>query len=417
MPHSVVSKRAHQVLERFCASLEEEGYSAATVKNYRVDVEIFLRWLELSSGNPFSKKNLTSLNLESYREFLISRYRAATVNRRLVSGKKFFRWGEQIGLMKQGQVSALRPVIAPLPIARCSKWLEPAELNRVWDAVREAGDKRHIAILSILLTGIRVSELCSLTLESIISASNSGTLSLPVGAYKRVRREIHLTEETRIALKDFLDTEIHLGSGILGENTTRLVSRRQVDHLVHIYAESANLPHLKPFTFRSTYSRNLANTGINAIELAKYLGHSSAQTVLRYYGGGVDYLQMMPDGFRDSFDDAPGLKLLGGTVPNDIDTPRSGVLPNLLVREAVLHRACKRCEKCGTEETFAGFLSVHHVLNTDPEDELSNCVALCPNCNLEAHVSPWRTELNKHMGEIATTKAKRAAQVPQKNRD
>ena len=81
----------------------------------------------------------------------------------------------------------------------------------------------------------------------------------------------------------------------------------------------------------------------------------------------------------------------------------SGVARNPIVREAVRRRAKNRCERpgCGAHRPYAGFIDVHHILGAENDDRYWTCVALCPNCHREAHMSPDRDAINAKLLEFA----------------
>lgn len=66
------------------------------------------------------------------------------------------------------------------------------------------------------------------------------------------------------------------------------------------------------------------------------------------------------------------------------------------VRAGVLLRSNFMCERqgCVSAQPFPGFLDVHHILGADVSDRIWTCVALCPNCHREAHLSPNARILN-----------------------
>lgn len=92
---------------------------------------------------------------------------------------------------------------------------------------------------------------------------------------------------------------------------------------------------------------------------------------------------------EDTFDDCPGIDLdLGRDEGTRVQIIRSAVARDPAVREQVRRRAAGSCERCGCSKGYPGFLDVHHVMGVEKSDRVWTCVALCPNCHREAHVSP-----------------------------
>jgi 5-methylcytosine-specific restriction protein A len=98
---------------------------------------------------------------------------------------------------------------------------------------------------------------------------------------------------------------------------------------------------------------------------------------------------------NDTFDD------LGSDDPERTSEMRSGVIRDQRVRQAVRARAQGKCERCGTQRDYAGFLDVHHILGADKSDRPWTCVALCPNCHREAHFAPHADRMNAELLQFA----------------
>lgn len=86
--------------------------------------------------------------------------------------------------------------------------------------------------------------------------------------------------------------------------------------------------------------------------------------------------------------------------PKGCATPQSGSVNTTVyhrsrkVRDWVISHANGKCESCSNRGPFqlsdgSWFLEVHHVkhLSLGGSDTVENCVALCPNCHREIHIS------------------------------
>lgn len=113
----------------------------------------------------------------------------------------------------------------------------------------------------------------------------------------------------------------------------------------------------------------------------------------------------------DTYDDLFNIDPLdiGSDNPSIGYSNISYVKRNQRVRKLVINRAKEKCERegCGAFRKYSGFLDVHHILGAEKSDRVCNCVALCPNCHREAHMSPNRDEINKRLLEIAQVKTSR----------
>ena len=78
--------------------LEQAGKSANTIKAYVHDVTSFAKWFEQTSGEEFAASLIDPREIVDYRSFLLQRGKSpATINRRLVSLRRFFLWAKRQG--------------------------------------------------------------------------------------------------------------------------------------------------------------------------------------------------------------------------------------------------------------------------------------------------------------------------------
>jgi site-specific recombinase XerD len=162
-----MSQSTPHPIDQFLKDLERQESSRLTILNYRSDLNHFSRWFEGSNGEPFSPAALTPTDIRDYRSHLVAveRRAPATVNRRLSAFKRFSQWAKAEGLIDELPTDDIKGV-ASTP--RAPKWLEKREVDRLLRAAERGGNKRDLAILHTLYgTGLRVSELCALTLEDV----------------------------------------------------------------------------------------------------------------------------------------------------------------------------------------------------------------------------------------------------------
>jgi 5-methylcytosine-specific restriction enzyme A len=108
----------------------------------------------------------------------------------------------------------------------------------------------------------------------------------------------------------------------------------------------------------------------------------------------------------DTFDDISGIDYaaLGSDGAARVMEIRSNVKRDPRVRREVIKRATDGCERpsCTSQQSFPGFLDVHHILGAETSDRYWNCVALCPNCHRAAHFHPERQQINDELLAFAT---------------
>jgi site-specific recombinase XerD len=369
------NKKRESFVERFCGFLATEGRTPITIKNYRIDIEGLIQFLELHNRRAFSRNDLTASTLSLYRESLVTRYKPATVNRKLYTLKIFLRWAgvsfapvNRVPLLQNARLStheASRPV-----------WLEPSEQKHLQNAVESGGVARDIALVTLMLnTGLRISEVITLRWRDVRISENEANLIVRE-AKKGRERAVPLNRSAQDALLSVGYTDNSGSNGLpIFPFPDRFVARRHIETLIKRYCQLGGIEKGTPRIVRHTFCRNLARSGVTPSALAKLTGHSNVETALRYY------------------EDLPNLKAT--LVPRFINCSTL----DSQIRELVLKSSNGTCARCGEGRKYPGFFQVHQPLRTCETKETSalNCVVLCPNCHIDIHLAPNRDEIEAQL--------------------
>src|SRR3954462_8903803 len=170
-----------QLVGRFLADLERQETSPKTRSAYRLDLLHFAAWFARTVGETFSPEAVTPTDVRDYRSYLINveTRQPARVNRRLAALRRFFQWAKATGLTKELPTDNVKGVASS---PRAPHWLEKRQVDRLIRTVEQHGGTRDQAIVKTLRhTGIRVSELCSLTLGDVESSERKGSLTVRSG--------------------------------------------------------------------------------------------------------------------------------------------------------------------------------------------------------------------------------------------
>jgi len=149
--------------------------------------------------------------------------------------------------------------------------------------IHRLGRKKDIAITELLLnTGIRVSELCNLTMNDVEITERKGIIR--VMGKGRKYREVPLNSEVRKYLKEYLDVRPYNTSEyvFISQKTGTKMTRTAIYEMLKKYGELAGIkvsPHMLRHTF-ATFS--LRNKGVDLRTLQDLLGHEDLNTTARY---------------------------------------------------------------------------------------------------------------------------------------
>jgi site-specific recombinase XerD len=268
-----------QSLEGFLRYLDGRNSSPSTLRAYASDLAQFVSWLFSSFSPDIAPDEIQRSDIEDYlfslsRNGLTGQSRA----RKLSAIRAFFRY-----LKSHGQVthSPAIEIEGPRKEQRQQVWLQPDEYSAMVNAA--AANPRDRAILQVFLqTGLRISELCDLTLDDLDLAAKTLTVRQGKGRKARViELEKKGIEALRVWLKlrgeDALDDHLFLN------RFGQAFSQRGVRNLVTKYRLAAGITKkATPHSFRRTFADHKARKGITLPELMEWLGHEKLSTTQGY---------------------------------------------------------------------------------------------------------------------------------------
>lgn len=253
------------MIDEFRLRLEEEEKSSATIDKYIRDVRTFFVYAGVT-------ESINKTTMIAYKEYLITKYAAASVNSMLTSVNIFLKemnWHDCVVKILKIQKEAFRAK---------ERDLTKEEYYRLVRAAEKKGNIRLSLIMQTIgSTGIRISELKYIT----VAAINMGYASV---CSKGKRRTVLLPEALCQKLKHYVrEKKIQRGS-VFVTRTGKNVDRSNVCHEMKALGREAGVmkkkifPHNLRHLFALTYYR--AKKDIS--HLADLLGHSNINTTRIY---------------------------------------------------------------------------------------------------------------------------------------
>lgn len=253
------------MIDEFRLRLEEEEKSSATIDKYIRDVRTFFAYAGVA-------ESINKTTMIAYKEYLITKYAAASVNSMLTSVNIFLKemnWHDCVVKILKIQKEAFRAK---------ERDLTKEEYYRLVRTAEKKGNIRLSLIMQTIgSTGIRISELKYIT----VAAINMGYASV---CSKGKRRTVLLPEALCQKLKHYVrEKKIQRGS-VFVTRTGKNVDRSNVCHEMKALGREAGVmkkkifPHNLRHLFALTYYR--AKKDIS--HLADLLGHSNINTTRIY---------------------------------------------------------------------------------------------------------------------------------------
>ena len=272
---------------------EREDLAPASIHNYLSDLRHFIAWYETEREahvhDCFTPQGITTPVLTRYRTYLqtVQRQKPTSVNRSLISLKRYFGWVSQQHIITYDPSAAVKLVGQE---ERAPRHLDDQEEQRLLAAATKAGNLRDRVLIVLLLhTGLRAREICRLRCDQVKLGKRSGFLEI-VGKRNKYR-EVPLNATVRKVLEEYLptlpaDTVYLFPSG----KTRDALSERALGYIVKKYARVARLPDVSPHDLRHRFGYRMAES-VPLHRLAQIMGHASLDTTKLYIQGTKHDLQ------------------------------------------------------------------------------------------------------------------------------
>jgi integrase/recombinase XerC len=217
----------------------------------------------------------------------------ATINRHLVSLKRYFGWALEVGLVARDPARVVK-LIPRTPQA--PRQLSDQEEAALLGAVTQFGSLRDRTLVVVALhTGLRAEELCRLRPEYVHLGRRSGYVA--IYGKRNKYREVPLNSTAREALTTYVQT-LPRGAAYLFPSRKRKpsteslspISERALVYIIDKYAQRARVADLSPHDLRHRFGYRMARS-VPLHRLAQIMGHDSLDTTLRSVRGTQQDLQ------------------------------------------------------------------------------------------------------------------------------
>lgn len=260
--------------------------SANTRAAYRRDVELFVEWL-MDFTVVVDSSSVTKTHLRDYLAFLHDRGATSrTIARKIAALRRFFVWNIRKGF---ATVDPTQGVHTPKTKGRLPRPLDEATVVTLLTTDDSEAPQWRIArdraVLEILYgSGLRVSEVCSLTTHSVDEAQS---LLRVIGKGSK-ERLVPLSAPALSALHEWMVLR-HEVAGEMSGNAIFLsargkpLARRDVSRLLDEACARAGIAGgTHPHALRHSFATHLMDNGADTRSIQELLGHSDAATTQRY---------------------------------------------------------------------------------------------------------------------------------------
>lgn len=271
---------------QFCAKRKNLDYK--TIKSYSIDLRQFTEFICENNLLWISKNSI-----ENYIDSLHNTLKPKSVKRKIASLKAFFHYLEveeiiEINPFHKIQIKYKEPFILPktIPLKTIEKIMNYAYMVRKRQTT-SYGRKtalRNVLILELLFaTGMRISELCSLTNKQI----NFSDYIIKIYGKGSKERLIQICNKNVQNLLDEyrreFDFELKNYDYFFINRLCNRLSEQSVRNMINSYSKGAGVSiHITPHMFRHSFATLLLEEDVDIRYIQQMLGHSSITTTQIY---------------------------------------------------------------------------------------------------------------------------------------
>jgi len=281
-----------ELKRQFLEYLEiERGRSVKTVENYDRYLNRFLAFAKAKIPSDLTEEQVREFRLYLNRQAgtkvggRVEPMKRRTQNYYLIALRSFLKF------MRKRGVSSLSPErieLAKVP-ERSLDLISTAELERLLNAPATSSleGKRDRAILELLFsTGLRVSELCSLSIDDVDLPRDEFSVR---GKGDKVR-VVFISEEARTTIKNYLAARKDMADALFVRYGKKAhigadarVTPRVVQRLLKHYAAKSGITRkVTPHVIRHSFATDLLSNGADLRSVQALLGHANIGTTQIY---------------------------------------------------------------------------------------------------------------------------------------
>ena len=252
-----------------------------TLKAYKTDLKQFSQQLHFTSI-----ENVTPDAIENYISYLHQNYKPKTAKRKIASLKVFFHYLEYKEIIDRNPFNKIHvrfrePVILPktIPLRTVEVFLATIyhQRNFAKTPYQRRNAIRDIAVIELLFsTGMRISELCSLSVNDV-NLEDGTILIYGKGSKERC---MHIGNDKVLSVlteyKQEYSTEIQNCKHFFANQSGSFISDQTVRRMINKYSNLAAIElHITPHMFRHTFATCLLEADVDIRYIQEMLGHSS----------------------------------------------------------------------------------------------------------------------------------------------
>ena len=280
-----------KAVEGFFLNLHAEGYSQSTIDIYKWGLAKFAKYFP-ENIRDIEKKHI----LSAYAALRVKGLKPASIQNVWIAMRSFFNWAiKELGISRIDidipLPKAAPPLITPLTSDEIKRLLSACNYSKratstkrkTFRMKRPTAQRDKAIILTLLDTGLRVSELARMRISNI--DLETGQISvIPFGSGQKSRpRIVFIGKLSKSTIWRYLtNRNIDSDDFVFTSKLNKPMDRHSIRRLLVYLGEKAEIKNVYPHRFRHTFAIQFLRNNGDIYTLQRILGHSSLEMVKRY---------------------------------------------------------------------------------------------------------------------------------------
>lgn len=248
---------------------KQKNYSDKTVKNYKIDLELYFSFLK---NNRLNYKKITYEHLSGFLTLLYNMgYKNKSISRHISSLKSFYKYLYDEEIIKENPAKLLQ---LPKRELRLPRYLTINEIESLLEL--ESLSLRDKLIIELFYsTGIRVSELVNIKIKDIDLKEKT----IKITGKGNKQRIVLFGSVCKNLLEEYMTDREYL----FLNNKGGKLSQSGVEYIVSNISLKSNVrTKFTPHTLRHTFATHMLDNGSSLVTVQKLLGHNDLETTSIY---------------------------------------------------------------------------------------------------------------------------------------
>ena len=270
----------NQCADAFIFDRQAQNLADGTIRFYKTKMKLFIGFLDSLGISKIT--DITPQTIRSYLVFMEEKgHNPGGIHAAYRTVKTFLNWWEAESEPQnwRNPIKRVRAPKVPVEILEPVKPNEALKLLSVCDTKTFLGLRDCAIILTLMDTGVRASELVSMTRKDL--DLSKGKIVIRKGKGKKYRI-VFISEKTQQVIKRYLEERTDFKRFLWVTNRESQLTYSGLRQIIRRRSKDANINPPSLHSFRRYFALQMLRNGVDIFSLQKLMGHADIQILRRY---------------------------------------------------------------------------------------------------------------------------------------